>query len=321
MQQVVGRLLFFMRRKKGWTRGQLARRLELSVTVIYNLETGKSRVPLSLFFGLCALFGLSPSELLLKYISSLETFPQHDCAAIVRQFRRRLSLSQLGLAKALGYSSSSMIHHFEKGIREPSLVDLLKLMELAGDNVRGLVLELSSDTELAQSFPEGNAVTRVEAWNEYWSSFYISAIRQLMRTDAYKSSDSYTAGTFSKALGITIEQERHALSVLERLGIAKPRKGKLEIDTKIKLVIPKENSGSAFKELKLQWLEFGKNHFETSDVERTMLSFDILPANQEIFALVKTKIRELQNELHSMKLRDTDGFVQIGWMTNLVKIK
>lgn len=130
---------------------------------------------------------------------SIKGISWQNSAAIVKQYRNRLGMTQKTLATHLGYQSASMIHHFEKQIREPSLEDFIVLMILAEDNVRGFIFALTHDKSYSQQFPEGTEVSK-QSWQVYWSNFYISAIRQLMRSNAYQNITTYRTGMFAQVV-------------------------------------------------------------------------------------------------------------------------
>ena len=138
-----------MREKKGQSRGQIARRLKTSPTVVYNMETGRTRIALDHFIAVVQVVVGDAQVVLGRHLFSVQGLPSLEPAEVVKAFRSRLQMSQKQLAEVLGFKSGSMVHHFEKGIRIPSLTDYLGLMHKAGDNLRGLVLELTGHVEFA----------------------------------------------------------------------------------------------------------------------------------------------------------------------------
>lgn len=312
-----------IRTSHGWSRAQVARRLRVSEPVIYNMELGRTRITLSCFFEFLGLARIDLAEALAANIFSIQSKSElkeavqapgvQSTALLISMFRSRLKLSQKEFAKALGYSSSSMCHHFEKGIREATILDLLKLMALAQDNTRGFILAICNDNDVAVLFPEGFAA-QMQTWEEYWSDYYISAVRQIMRSDSYRNFPRYRLGFFSDVLGITVEQEQHALAVLGKLGIAKFQGGKPMIDPSVRILIPQNVSPDILTKFKMNWVNYGTKRFQKDSNPGDLLSVDLIHANPEIFARVIKMIRKLQDDVHNLPLQDTKGFMCLGWM-------
>lgn len=236
-----------------------------------------------------------------------------SASRIVKMYRARLKLSQKQMALALGYSSASMCHHFEKGLREATLKDLLTMMSLADDDVRGFIQSITDDAPFADQFSSGRAA-KTQGWEVYWSSHYISAVHQMMRTDGYESLARYRLGMFSDILGISIEQEQHALAVLGKLGIARFKNGKPLVDPSVKILLPHNVSPQVLTDFKLGWIDYGTRRFKKKAHPGDLLSVDLIPANPETFAKVVKMIRSLQDEIHNEVYQDTKGFMCLGWM-------
>ncbi len=311
----IPRLLSFIRKSKGWNRSYLGMRLKVSPTIIYNWETGRTKMKLGQFIDFMRVSGFNPASLLANHMFSIQEEVVTKGSAIVLNYRKRLGLTQKELALKLGYSSASMIHHYEKGIREPTLIDFFNLMFLAEDNIQGLVLELIEDKNFADLFPEG-AERIKQSWGEYWTHFYISAIRQLMRSTVYKKVERYKVGMFAQALGISIQQELKALEVLGSLDIVKWNGKKHEINSQIKIIIPHHVDRLAIDKLKKEWLEQAWIHYQKSGGDHALFSIDTLPCNSEIYHRIIDRIRDLQEEVHNIDLDDTTGCIYLGWQAN-----
>jgi len=316
-------LMSRLRRRQGWSRGQLAKRLKTSPTVIYNMETGRSRIKLSVFFAVTRGAGLPIHNLISRHLFSIQKLTSDlPIPEIIATFRKRLQLPQRVLAERLGYSSSAIVHHFEKGRREPSLEDFLRLMQLAGDNVRGLIADLTGDQEFAERFPGGQEALQND-WQEYWAHYYVSAIRQIMRTNTYAELKRYERGYFAGILGISGGEERHALSVLQKFNLIRWENAKPVINPGTNIVVPRDISPAVLDSLKTQWLEFGKQLYQQQGgaaAAANLISVDSMPINRELFAAIVKKIRGLQDEIHNLPLRETDGFVALAWMANYVGV-
>ncbi|MCX6119032.1 MAG: helix-turn-helix transcriptional regulator [Proteobacteria bacterium] len=237
---------------------------------------------------------------------------------IFKMWRERLKVSQKELSHALGFKSASMIHHFEKGLREASFEDFLNLMILSDDNVQGFIFAITQDAPLSNFFPGGNAQS-LQEWDIYWSHHFISAVRQLMRTDTYRNLNRYKIGYFSKILNITEEQEHFALSILGRLGIAILNKGKPEVNPNVKILVPHNISNTVIKDFKKTWINQGLNRFIDSTEPADLLSLDLIPTNPKHLERITHLIRNLQNEIHNLDLSETNGFVCLGWMASFYR--
>ena len=316
---IIGEVLKIMRKSRKWSRGQVALRLKVTPTVIYNMETGRSRIPLSHFMSFITLFGKPAKELIGTYLFAVKSIEYDVPGEVVKIFRKRLRLSQKDMAGLLGYKSISMIHHFEKGLREPSIIDFLKMMNHAQDDVRGLILELTKNKELSEHFPEGQS-SHAESWVDYWSHYYIPAIRQIMRTLPYLNSQEIRSGYFAKILDLSEKQERHALDVLSKVGAISWQKGKPIINAKIKIVMPKGVSIDVIDRLKKQWIEYGLKKFLERKEDNDVVSIDLLPISKKQFEEVVKRIRQLQDEIHNMTIEDADGFIHLGWIANMVPV-
>ena len=301
------------------TRGQMARRLKISTTVLYNLETNRSRIKLDLFFKILEICHVDVRATLRRHLFSVQELPSLRPANLIAGFRARLNMSQKKIAELLGYKSGSIYHHFEKGLRQPDLIDYLQLMTLAGDNVKGLVIELTEDKEFAEVFPGGTETTSVE-WHHYWEHFYIPAVRHIMRTSTYRQMKRYKPGFFSDTLGITYDQERHALTTLSTLHLITWSNAKPNIDEEQRIVIPKDIPKEKLDSFKLQWLEFSKAHYLLSEGSDALLTMDVLPINGAMYQEIRAKIRRLQDEIHNMSQSETDGIAYLGWVSNYVQI-
>jgi len=312
-------LLHRIRQRRHLSRGQVAKRLKLTSTVIYNIETGRTRIKLSYFVGLLRMVGHDPEKTLSRHLFSVKKLQSTAGAELVRSFRNRLQMSQRQLGTNLGYRGASIIHHFEKGIREPDLGDLFGLMALAHDNVRGLVQDLTNDPVFAAKFPEGREAVQ-EDWREYWSHFYISACRQIMRTSAYAAMPRYKPGYFADLLGVSLASERHALQVLAKFGLIRWENAKPQIVPGVRIVIPKDVPRALVDQWKVQWLEFGQRHYLQDQVGNALLTVDSLHVNKALFEQVVQRIRDLQDELHNLPLRDTDGLLQLSWLAAYVPV-
>ena len=306
-----------VRQRKKLSRGQVAKRLKLSPTIVYNIETARTRIKMSYFFDLLKICGMHPQAVLGRHLNSIKQTPTTTSPELVRSFRNRLKVSQRELAVSLGYKSSSIIHHFEKGIREPDLGDLFGLMALARDNVRGLVQELAQDPAFAGRFPEGQEAAQND-WQEYWAHYFISAIRQIMRTATYAAMKRYKPGYFSAILGISFEQERHALKVLGQFGLIRWENAKPLINPKVRIAIPKGTPRELTDQLKIQWLDFGKKRYLADRTEQTLLTVDSLPVSEQSFAQIVQRIRDMQDEFHNLPFNDATGFVQLSWLAAYV---
>lgn len=308
-----------IRQRRPLSRGQVAKRLKLSTTVIYNIETSRTRARLGYFFDLVKLTGNEPRALLGKHLASVRRLETTEGAEIVKNFRDRLKLSQRQLGESLGYSGASIIHHFEKGIREPDVGDLFKLMLLARDDLRGLALDLTGDAQFATLFPEGRAATQ-EDWRDYWAHFYISAIRQIMRTRSYQDLPRYKPGYFANVLGITSEQERHALKVLAKFQLIRWENAKPHINPGVRLVVPKDTPKELIDQLKMQWWDFGSQRYLKDKDEQTLLTVDSVPVSASMFKQIVQKVRALQDEVHNMPQRATDGMLQLTFLAAYVPV-
>lgn len=312
-------LLERLRSAKRLSRGQIARRLKITPTVLYNMETNRSRIKLDAFFEIATLCGIDVRTVLRRHMFSVQELPSLSGAALANIYRLRLSLSQKGIAQALGYRTGSIWHHFEKGLRTPDLSDFIGMMILAGDNVRGLVEDLTKDKEFAKRFPGGTETTPVE-WHEYWEHFYIPAIRQMMRTSTYRKMKRYEPGFFSDILGITFQQERHALKILTSLHLIKWTQAKPMVDEEQRIVIPKDILKEKIDGFKFQWLDFARHHYQHHTSDQALSSLDLLPVNAEMYQEIRAKIRRLQDELHNMKQSQTNGIVYVGWLSNYIPL-
>jgi transcriptional regulator with XRE-family HTH domain len=329
VQEMLPRLWKHLRQQKGWSRERLARRLGLSAAVIYNIENGKSRIKLGEFFKLARELEIDAAQALTASLFSVQSREVWERALsqsgkelsswLCKEFRRRLKFTQAELAAKLGYSSSSMIHHFEKGIREASLVDLLAMMILAGDNVRGFIHRISASEELASCFPEGSA-TKLQSWEEYWSHPYISAMRQIIRTDRFAAMTRLPPGYFCDILGITTQQEALGLSVLTKLKLIEWRAGKPVIDPSASLFTPHNIAPEIIKNLKAHWANFIVQKNGQGKAEDSLLSIDLVPFNRHLFRKVVEMTRSLQDEIHGFAQQDTDGFVCLAWMGAYVEV-
>ena len=216
-------LLRRLREARKMSREQIARRVGVTAPAIYNMELGKTRVPLSVFFAWLDAVKLNTAKIMAENMFSIQSEEYvsemvHGAATevtakITKHFRARLKMTQKELAHALGYASSSMIHHFEKGIREASAEDLFRFVALAQDNLRGMVYGISGDAGFSSQFPTGLAAT-LNDWEDYWSNHYISAVRQLMRTSLYEGLRFYKPGMFAAALDISVEDDKQALDIM-----------------------------------------------------------------------------------------------------------
>jgi len=319
MHDLAAGLMKRLRDRKRMSRGQVARRLKVSSTVVYNMETGRTRVGLDHFIVLVTVALGDPRSVLGRHLFSVQGLPSLDPAEIIKAFRGRLQVSQKQLATILGFRSGSMVHHFEKGIRVPSLVDYLTLMKAAGDNLSGLAFELTGNEAFSGLFPAGREARQGD-WQAYWQSFYIPAIRQIMRTNVYRSQERYDPGFFSDILGIDYKEERHALAVLGELGLIRWQKAKPIVNTDARIVVPKDIPKSVLDGFKSQWAAFARRRFESDKEDAAMATLDLLPANRQVFEIVRDKIRGLQDEIHNMRLRETTGFIYLGWNANFVAL-
>ena len=311
-----------LREARKWSRAEIARRLKVTGPVIYNIESGRTRMTLSVFFRFVSFLGFDSAQILHSNMFSIHAIDELQDAIspsgvastmkIVAFFRARLKLTQKQMAQAMGYSSS-MCHHFEKGIREATVVDLLKMMALTEDNVRGFIRGLGVEESLAEVFPEGMAA-QVQSWEEYWSSYYVSAVRQIMRTDLYRGLTQYRLGFFARVLGISVQEEEHALRVLGKLGIAKFVKGKPTVDANVRILIPKNISTDVLTRFKMSWVDYMTKRFKAGVNPDDILSVDLIHANPTIFKQVVQTIRMAQNQVHNVSLDDTSGFMCLGWM-------
>lgn len=318
-RQDLADVLRVMRTNQGWSRGQVARRMTTSATVVYNLESARSRITINYFFGWIEALGKHPGQVLGRHLFSIRDAPM-EASHLIATFRKRLRLTQKAMAALLGYKRAAMVHHFEKGLRQPDLIDLIKLMEEAGDNVRGFILELTGSDEIAERFPAGEEARRAD-WEEYWAHWYIQAIRQIMRTQNYRDRKRFRRGMFADLLEISLNQENHALNVLHRFDVIRYEGGKPEINPASGIVMPRDINPKVISQLKLDWSQFGQRQFlrdKTGD--RTLLSMDILPANAAMLQIVREKIRAVQDEIHGLEMEDSDGFIQLAWQAAYLPI-
>jgi transcriptional regulator with XRE-family HTH domain len=317
--ELIGELLRRLRKRKSFSRGQLARLLKVTPTTLYNLETGRSRVKLGVFLEALRICGLDAQKTLAAHMFSIQTLEDLRPAEMVRAFRNRVKISQKDLAKRLGYSSAAMVHHFEKGIREPSVEDFFGMMELAGDNLRGLVHEITGDESFSRQFAAGLEAQHQD-WQEYWSVFYISAIRQIMRTQTYKNLARFKPGLFADILGISDKEERHALEVLKRFNIIRWEKAKPHVDPTIKIAVPQNITAEILNGFKTSWLDYSRRRFLGNQNAGDLFSVDSLPANKELFSLITKRIRALQDEIHNMPHTESDGFISLNWLATFTGI-
>lgn len=263
--------------------------------------------------------GFDPRTVLRRHMFSVQELPTLTCADIATTFRLRLGMSQKKIASALGYSTGSIWHHFEKGLRLPDLADFFGMMILAGDNVQGLIEELTGDEMFARHFPGGTQTTPVE-WHEYWEHFYIPAVRHIMRTGTYRRTARYMPGFFSDILGISYQQEKHALKILASLNLIKWMNAKPVVDEEQRIVIPRDIPKEKIDGFKSQWLDFSRQHYRKAASSQTLMTLDLLPVNKSMYSEIRAKIRRLQDEIHNMEQSETDGIVYLGWLSNYITI-
>lgn len=319
----IAMLLRRLRDTRKLSREQLARRLGVTAPTIYNMELGKTRVPLSVFFAWLDAVKLNVAKIMAENMFSIQSEAYvsdmiHGAAVeitakIVLHFRNRLKMTQKDLALALGYASSSMIHHFEKGIREASAEDLFRLIVLAQDNLRGMIYAFCGEETLANLFPTGLAAT-LNDWEDYWSHHYISAVRQLMRTSLYESLRFYKIGMFAAALDISLEDEKQALDIMTKLGIVQWINDKPTIDPAVKILIPRHVSSDILTQFKSDWFDRTKSRYNAQSLSPGLFSIDLIPANPDHFSRVIKMIRNLQDEIHNMPQTDTSGVMCLGWI-------
>ncbi len=313
-----GLLLRRLRERREWTRGQAARRLKVSPAILYNMETGRSRAPLGFFFDLLAACKHEPATTLGRFLFSVKELTEVSGASLVKGFRARLKLTQREMARRLGYKSAAMIHHFEKGLREPALDDLLALMALAEDDARGFVLHLSGDEALATLYPAGMAAARRD-WAEYWQLPQAAAVRQLMRTTKYERESTFVPGVFAEALGVPPAVEEEALDVLTGLGVVTHESGRPMVDPKSHIVIPRHVPRAVIDGFKASWVDFMRaRYLAASGGDDTLCSIDLIPVNRALYGTIVEKIRTLQDEIHNLPLTRTDGFACLGWLGSYV---
>lgn len=312
-------LLVRLRTNRSLTRGQVARRLKVSTTVLFNIETNRSRIKLDLFFKILEICGFESKAIIKKHLFSVQEIDSLVPADLAAGFRARLNMSQKKIAQHLGYKSGSIFHHFEKGLRIPDLADYIGLMALAGDNVRGLILELTGDNDFSEIFPGGTEATPIE-WNVYWENFYIPAIRHIMRTEPYRKMKRYVPGYFSDILGLRYHQEKHALNILTSLQLITWDHAKPMIDEEQRIVIPKDIPKEKIDGFKHQWLEFSKDHYRKNSNDTALMTLDLLPVSATMYAEIRKKIRRIQDEIHNMEQKETDGIAYIGWLSNYIPV-
>lgn len=305
------------------SRELLARRLGVTAPAIYNMEQGKTRVPLSVFFAWLEAAKLNTAKIMVENMFSIQSEAYvaemiggttgEVTAKVILHFRDRLKMTQKELALALGYASSSMIHHFEKGIREASAEDLFRLIVLAQDNLRGMVYGICGDEAFASQFPTGLAAT-LNDWEDYWSHHYISAVRQLMRTSLYEGLRFYKVGMFAAALDISVEEEKRALEIMTNLGVVQWIHDKPTIDPAVKILIPRHVSADILNQFKSDWFDRTRSRYDSQSTAKGLFSIDLIPANPESFSQVIKMIRSLQDEIHNMPQSGTSGVMCLGWI-------
>lgn len=313
------------------SRGQLARKLRISPAVLYNLETGRSRLTLGVFVRTLRMTGKNPATafggamLTVRgddLFGDLFAKPDHKMSqAFTTLMRGRIGISQRELARQLGYSSSAMVHHFEKGIREMSLVDALHMMRIAGDNLRSFVTAVDSSEAaavLAADLPSGRETAAVD-WAQYWKHPWVAGMRQIMRSDFWYALPRYEFGFFSDLLGITSQEERVGLNILGELGIIHWQNAKPFVDPEARIVVPRGIDRSTLDRFKKSWIESSMTRFHAdANADDSLMSVDLIPANRDVLTRIRQIIREAQDSVHTIRLRDTDGFISVGWLAAYV---
>ena len=321
----IGLALKLLRRRKKRTRGQLSRVMKVPPQKLYNFESGNSRIPVSDFFALLSAQGMSAFATFASCTQSIHDAKWFEAAfaqdaesfssALVKLMRKRLSLTQGQLAEKLGYSSAAMIHHFEKGIRQCSAEDLIRMMLLAGDDVRRFIEEISNDKLLAAKFPAGSSAL-THSWDSYWQSPYISAVRQIMRTSWWNGLRSYKAGHIAGILGLTKDEEEHALQTMHSLGLIKfDERDVPRLDAQVQVHIPRNISPVVLKQFKKYWVDFTLSRQPTESLTspEAFCSVDVLPASSEFFEKVRELVRESQNVVHGSSVQSPDSFAAFVW--------
>jgi hypothetical protein len=198
------------------------------------------------------------------------------------------------------------------------------MMILARDDARKLITEIDPTPDgaaLAKSLPAGHAVES-KNWDEYWSRPWIAAMRQIMRSDFWRSMKRYEFGYFADLLGITLQEERAALKVMTDLEIIKWQNAKPDIDPEVRIVVPRGIAKATLDAFKRDWIMRLADRASAVDAAKSeLMSVDLIPANQETFAAIKQLVRETQDKIHSMPLVDTDGFVCMGWLGGYIQCK
>jgi transcriptional regulator with XRE-family HTH domain len=316
-EQAAADMATAFRLRRAWSREQIARKLGASATVIYNYETTRSRVPLDTFLSMARYCNIDFLSVLSRYCLAINIPRQAHSPQLIKAFRQRLNFTQAELGLRLGYASSSMVHHFEKGIRQPSVVDLLQLMAFAGDDLRGLVGEFLGE-EKARKLPTGQKIENAN-WHEYWELPFVPAMRQVMRTQPYLDLKQFSPGFLARALGITRGDERQGLEVLTRCGVIHWSSEKPVVNPNIKVVIPRDIKPETLNRFKEYWWRFLQRHY-TEHRGPGIMSVDLIPMNERIFATVIEDIRRLQEKIHSLNLEEPDGFAVFGWGAGLTDV-
>lgn len=288
------------------TQGQVARRMKVSSAVVHNWESGKSRIPLDVFLEFCTHFGVPFREALVSVAASLGQLDAGSPAALLRTYRRRLKWSQAAMARALGFRSVAMIHHFEKGTRVPSLVNLMQCLILAGDDCKALVLQLTNDQAFANHFPAGGLPEMPDV-DEYWGHFYVSALRQIMRTTRYRQTGVPDVAKLAGMLKVTESEIEYGIRLLERLELVVRDGATVLPKREVRLLKPKSKDPKLLFQLKKQWLRYLDAQLRPDAASGQLFTVDQLPMNPQIFAEVVRLVRALQDDLHKTDLKETTG--------------
>jgi DNA-binding transcriptional regulator YiaG len=321
----IGLALKLLRRRRKRTRGQLSRTIKMPTQKLYNIESGNSRIPVYDFFKLLSAQGLAAFAVFSSCSQSIHDAKWFESAfaqkaevfssSLVKLMRKRLSLTQGQLAHRLGYSSAAMIHHFEKGIRQCSAEDLIRMMILAGDDVQRFIEEISSDKVLAAKFPAG-ASALTHSWDAYWKAPHISAVRQIMRTSWWHNLRIYKSGHIAAVLRLSRNEEDDALETMHSLGLIKfDENGVPRLDAQVQVHIPRNISPIVLKEFKRYWVDFilSRQPIDALTSPEAFCSVDVLPANAEFFEKVRELVRESQNVVHGSSVQTPDSFAAFVW--------
>lgn len=278
------------------TQTKLVRKLGYSAQAYSQWELGKAQIKWTEFCQIAKVQNLALSQVLTVHVPY--PYAVDDCVRLIRTLQGMRD--QREFAKQAGVSTSTM-SRWLKGSLEPTLEQMLRLIETCGTSLPLMLRDLMGGKDLISIRVHADAESAER--QVHYDHHVAGAVILILRTPTYQKLQRHRVGYISTKLKISLKEERDILAALVQAGAIQMQNG-IYTPTRDHLAI----SGHRQKELDVRkyWIHRMQNYHETSK-SPSAWPYLIFSATPETLHILRDRLVALYHEINELTLKEPDG--------------